>query len=487
MKKKKKLSDFNRRDFLKLGGLASAGLGLAGIAGAGLAAGKDTDSYTGWERYTHGGGQFFNRKPFEVDQAPTINKVGETRRISSAEQLFYRLGIAMPFMKGLKPKSEMPQELVDYYKEHPTEVEDMKNAFKAGEIQRQNWKKYKDRYIIADAWSHAHSVSMRSFPAKPKGSPEESDFRGVNTDQLKFKSPEHASGLMKKIAHSFGATLVGFCKLNPDFVYQGRLQGVGNTKFDVPKHWKNCIVVATPHEWDALYANPTYGTSYDAYSRECIIAGKLESFIKSLGYSARAHVPGNSYDVATVPIAIEAGLGELGRNSVLVTPELGSNARLAIVTTDMDLEPNKPIDFGVAEFCEKCKICADQCPSGSISFDNKPSKVIRGYKRWYTEDTKCFGVWNTVAASHARGCRICIAVCPYSRKNNWIHTIAREVDPRDPTGMFSSALLAMQKGLFEYPEKAENYLPPPDGHNETYHDAPDWLKTEEWCDIEVDW
>lgn len=156
--KKKKLSDFNRRDFLKLGGLASAGLGLAGIAGAGLAAGKDTDSYTGWERYTHGGGQFFNRKPFEVDQAPTINKVGETRRINSAEQLFYRLGIAMPFMKGMKPKSEMPQELVDYYKEHPTEVEDMKNAFKAGEIQRQNWKKYKDRYIIADAWSHAFGL-----------------------------------------------------------------------------------------------------------------------------------------------------------------------------------------------------------------------------------------------------------------------------------------------------------------------------------------
>ena len=44
----------------------------------------------------------------------------------------------------------------------------------------------------------------------------------------------------------------------------------------------------------------------------------------------------------------------------------------------------------------------------------------------------------------------------------------------------------MQKGFFEYPE-AEEYLPPPDGTNKTYHEAPDWLRTEEWCDVEKDW
>ncbi len=487
MKIRKKLAKLDRRDFLKIGGLFSAGLGFLGVAGAGLAAGKNTDSYTGWERYTHGDGQFFNRKPFEVDQAPTIEKVSETRRINSAEQLFYRIGMAMPFIKEKKAMSDMPERLAQFYKEHPNDMEEMKKAFEAGAQQRKNWSIYKDRYAIADAWSNAHASSMGHFPERPKSAPEESDFSGVNSDRLRFKSPKHASALMKKISHSFGATLVGCCRLNPDFVYQGRLRGVGTTDFEVPEHWKNCIVIATPHEWDALYANPTYGTSYDAYSRECIIAGKIEVFLKEMGYSARAHIPGNSYDLAAVPIAIEAGLGELGRNSILITPELGSNARLAVITTDLDLLPDKPIDFGVKKFCEKCKICAEQCPSGSICFDEKAQTIIRGYKRWHTEDTKCFGVWNTVAASHARGCRICIAVCPYSRKNNWIHTIAREVDPRDPTGLFSSGLLTMQKGLFEYPDRAEDYLPPPDGNNSTYHDAPDWLKTEEWCDVNVDW
>lgn len=108
MKDKKKLKDLSRRDFLKIGGIVGTGLSLLGVAGAGLAAGKDTDSYTGWERYTHGDGQFFNRKPFEVDQAPTIEKVGETRRINSAEQLFYRMGLAMPFLRSKEPFENMP-------------------------------------------------------------------------------------------------------------------------------------------------------------------------------------------------------------------------------------------------------------------------------------------------------------------------------------------------------------------------------------------
>lgn len=498
MKINKNKSALSRRDFIKIGGLGGAGLSLAGIAGAGYVAGKDTDSYTGWERYTHGEGQFFNRKPFEVDSPPSYEKVMPSRRIDAVEQIFFRLGMLYPLMKASKDGSppkwnkemstdELPEKLANYYREHPNSFQELMNAEKASDVQHENWKKFQNRYAIADAWSTAHSRAMRNFPIRPKGPAEESDFRGLNKNKLSFKSPTHASELIKKIAHTFGATLVGITKLNPDWVYQGIMRGVGRVDFEVPKHWKNCIVVASPHEWDALYANPTYGTSYDGYSRECTIIGKLEIFLKEIGYSARAHYPGNSYEVAAVPIAIDAGLGELGRNNVLITPELGANARLAVITTDLDLEADKPIDIGVKRFCEKCKICAEQCPSGSLCFDDKATKVIRGYKRWDSDHDKCYTLWNTVATSHARGCRICLAVCPYSRKNNWIHTIAREVDPRDPTGLVSTGLLAMQKGLFKYPDKAEDYLPPPNGSNKTYHEAPDWLRTEEWCDIEVDW
>ena len=53
------------RTLLKTGGLIGALLGIVGISIAGFLAGRSYDSYTGWERFTHGGGMFFNRKPFQ--------------------------------------------------------------------------------------------------------------------------------------------------------------------------------------------------------------------------------------------------------------------------------------------------------------------------------------------------------------------------------------------------------------------------------------
>jgi reductive dehalogenase len=492
---KKTKNKLSRREFVKFSGLAGAILSIGGAAGAGYFSGKSKESYTGWGKNAYGENQFFNRKPFRVN-TPTYEKVGSTRRIQYLENIFKRNGELYRLMHprdGSDPKwsikqglEELPEDLKTYYKNHPGSLEEFKKAYKAGKKQKKNWKKYKDKYLIASAWSAAHSSSMRgrdAFPAEPEGSPEKSDFKGITTEPYKLKSKAHGSKLMKQIAHSFGATLVGITEVKDDWVYQGYLRGTGKSQFKKPEHWKNAIVVAIPHEWDSLYANPTYGTSYDAYSMLNFFAGKLEVFLKHIGYSARSHVPPTDYDIAMPPLAIDAGLGEQGRHGILITPELGANTRLAAVTTDMPLKPDQPIDIGIKEFCEKCKICAEECPSGAISFEEKPPEVIRGYRRWKINQDKCFTVWNTVATSHPRGCRVCLAVCPYSRKNNWIHRAAKEIDPYDPTGTFSSAMLAMQKGFFDYPG-AKEYLPPPDGSNATYGEAPDWLRTEEWFDID---
>jgi epoxyqueuosine reductase len=324
------------------------------------------------------------------------------------------------------------------------------------------------------------------FPAEPNQPPEEWDFRGIHRERpLPFKSPEHASQLIKKISHTFGATLVGITKLNPHWCYQGSLRGVGPGKYEVPKHWEYAIVVVTPHEWDAMYANPTYGTSYDAYCRERMIAGNLETFLHELGYPARAHVPPLFYDMVMPPVAIDAGLGEQGRKGLLITPELGSNARLACVTTNVPMAVDKPIDLGIQDFCRKCKICAERCPGGAISHSDHPEEV-RGYNRWLIKSELCSNIWASVATSHVRGCRICLAVCPYTRKNNWMHNLAKTVESRDPTGITASMLLWLQRGLFKYPKAAE-FMPPPKGKNATYHEPPDWLQTDKWFDVKKDW
>ena len=84
--------------------------------------------------------------------------------------------------------------------------------------------------------------------------------------------------------------------------------------------------------------------------RLATIAVTLASYIRALGYGARAQVMPN-YQVLTVPVAIDAGMGGLGRHGLMITKELGSALKLATVTTDLPMAFNQPRDIGVAEFC----------------------------------------------------------------------------------------------------------------------------------------
>jgi reductive dehalogenase len=180
---------------------------------------------------------------------------------------------------------------------------------------------------------------------------------------------------------------------------------------------------------------------------------------------------------------VEAGLGEVARTGFCVTPEVGGNCRMAVVTTDLPMAVDRPIDYGVAEFCRKCKICAEQCPSGAISrADSSEGMMIRGYEHWFINNGACYNHWRE--SMGPMGCRLCVAVCPYSRKDNWMHDLARQVDSRDPTGVTSSALLAMQKHLFDAPRAAE-YRPPPDGHFASYRREPTYLRAERYLDIPI--
>jgi len=60
--------------------------------------------------------------------------------------------------------------------------------------------------------------------------------------------------------------------------------------------------------------------------------------------------------------AKQAGLGWIGRNNLLVTPQFGSCVRLITVLTSMPLRADEPLPWG----CEDCRACISSCPSQSI-------------------------------------------------------------------------------------------------------------------------
>jgi reductive dehalogenase len=118
-----------------------------------------------------------------------------------------------------------------------------------------------------------------------------------------------------------------------------------------------------------------------------------------------------------VPLAVDAGLGELGRLGYLITKEFGPRVRVGVVTTDLPLVPDKPVDIGVADFCSICKKCAACCPSGSIPLAEK--STVNGTLRWKLNAETCFDYWGKIGTD----CNICMRVCPYSHAKTFPHRL----------------------------------------------------------------
>lgn len=473
----------SRRHFMKLSGAVGAALGGAGLGLFGYQAGKDPRSYTGNENQ-EGIAEQFDRARFTIS-GPPHERVGTTERVDArTEVIFSRFDILMQTYDADRGLDSLPDYLQRYYQARPDDlIVDLSVRNELLPKLREDRDKYGHKFLLAEAWSNAMG---EVWPKGVSDPPEISDFpRGdMHREPMtpyQMKSPANTARLIKQVSHQFGSVLVGITRLNPDWVYKHASSRRGFNQgqtLQVPDHWQYAIVVGTPMSWDPFYANPNYGTSYDAYSQSRIVAMRLTSFIKQLGYPARPHVPGFEYDLIVPPVSIDAGLGEQGRHGVLITPELGSNFLPAVVTTNLPMDCDKPIRFGAGDFCKNCNICAENCPSGAIPTGDKVE--VRGYRRYQINASRCHAFWNSKLGNH--GCRICIAVCPYSRKSNWLHRGALEVTAADPTGLSHSALTMLQKRLYPAPDPQDYYTPSLGGNNASYREPPWWLRTDDFIE-----
>jgi epoxyqueuosine reductase len=479
----KNVKKINRRHFLKAGTATGAVLGGAGLGFFGFESGRNPSSRIGWLDYQDDLFRF-NRQRFAV-QHPHYKIVGKTRRVDArTEVIFERFYQLMTLWNEKIDIRSLNPLMKNYYNRFPGDLSlDLRLVNHIYQKRLKDKQKYGWKYILSNAWSKAMGAVI---PPQIQYPPEISDFPGGErfgepSEPLKMKNSEKTSRLIKKIGNELGATLIGISRLNPDWVYLHPLRNRGlkvNKPLRVPDHWVFAIVIAIPMSWELIYANPNYGTSNDAYSRVRIVAYRLASFIRQLGYAARPHTPEAEYDVMVPPIAIDAGLGEQGRHSVVISPELGSNFQAAVVTTNLPLIPDKPIEFGVQDFCRDCTICADYCPSGAISKGNKVE--IRGYQKYQIDISRCHNFWYSNLGNI--GCRICLAVCPFTRKSGWLHRGALEISAHDPTRVSNRLLKAMHKFFYQGPKSDRYYSPAFGGDNASYREPPWWLKTEDFIE-----
>jgi reductive dehalogenase len=279
----------------------------------------------------------------------------------------------------------------------------------------------------------------------------------VNPDKLEIRDVAVLTSYIKEQAASLKAGLVGVTRLDEAHVFTADHNGQPITLqheyaivlgVDLPYQlalpsaplpWRE-FYSTLPEEIAALLADkaPLSGTdivppeelekireTMRFFSEGGRSAVELARHIRSLGYEARAHYSRWS-EVQIIPLARSAGLGELGRNGLLLTREYGPRASFAVVTTTMPLVVDKPVDLGLQAFCASCEKCALACPVKAVPLGGPREE--RGVVKWATDGERCF--------AYLLGnpkCLACIGSCPFNKPDFLLHRVATFMATRNNT------------------------------------------------------
>jgi reductive dehalogenase len=235
------------------------------------------------------------------------------------------------------------------------------------------------------------------------------------------------------VALLFGAELVRITRVDPRWVYQG---------IEIPHPY--AIVIAVSHIPSLNRTAPSHFSwmsATDTYSRLKFITTQVSDFIRSLGYDAAyRETLGWNPEMLMVPMAIDAGVGEFARNGRVLSPEFGINMRLKPVTTDLPLEVDPPISFGVHEFCMVCENCAIYCPAQAIPSGpptDKPFSIHNnpGFRKWYIKADQCLIFWAANKKKWLSCGGRCISVCPWNKPLNFLHNLVRWTAIHSPSAI----------------------------------------------------
>ena len=265
-------------------------------------------------------------------------------------------------------------------------------------------------------------------------------------------SPEEASQIVRKAAELLGADQVGFAELDRRWVYSHYFDEETKQAFPIkfsdepgyeehdqpklledgtrviPKDMKYVVVML--HEWgkglDGTEHAPTLlteGLSTLAYARMAPTLWMVAEFIRGLGYKA---IPAANDTALSIPLAVDAGLGQVGRHGLLINPKVGARCRISKIFTDLPLEAAGAVDSGITEFCNACLKCVPKCgtkaiTTGGRSFEPLDESNAAGVLSWKVDAKKCMTFQNRVGST----CSTCVRRCAWTKPPRKIYAIPR--------------------------------------------------------------
>jgi epoxyqueuosine reductase len=249
--------------------------------------------------------------------------------------------------------------------------------------------------------------------------------------ELRLEAPDPADMCrrVERVARYFGADLVGFTDLDTRWLYSHHyLPRTGeNPPVEIPEGCDQVIVMGVELARDLMQTAPTAvmtGETSLNYSRMALLVASVAEFIRTLGYTA---IPSMNDTALSIPLAVDAGLGQPSRAGFAITPRYGPRVRWCKVITDLPLDAHRhQVDFGVIEFCQVCRRCADECPAKALPVGERTTEGLNisnnpGVLKWYADYERCRRHWATLGTN----CGICMRVCPFNEGRGFHHEIAR--------------------------------------------------------------
>lgn len=239
----------------------------------------------------------------------------------------------------------------------------------------------------------------------------------------RFEAADTPEPVLSRLGEALGAVDVGFTEIPTEYVYthHGRFDEEYGEPVELDHQHAVVFLVEMDRErMDQAPEAPVLYESAKQYYTAATIAKTMAAVLRDQGFEAKPQYDAN-YEVVLPALAVEAGLGELGRNNILVADNYGSRVRIGAVTTTLPLRNESPVSLGVERFCRSCNRCATACPANALETGEK--RGLRGTEKWPTAEAQCYSFWRHAGTD----CGICMAECPFSHPNTRFHAAVRNV------------------------------------------------------------
>ncbi len=205
---------------------------------------------------------------------------------------------------------------------------------------------------------------------------------------------------LEAFAKGLGVADIGYTRVDPAHIFRG---------FRIL--YPNAIVFTIEMDREKIRqapSMPSFIEVFRTYHEVGKAVNQVADFLRGHGFNANAG-PAIGGDANYIPMARDAGLGEVGKNGLLITRANGPRVRLACVYTDIEnlpfAERSDEFDW-IADYCDSCDACIRECPADAIY--PQPITVATGGPS-YVDHKKC-----AVPFSRNNGCTLCIKYCPFS-------------------------------------------------------------------------